>query len=44
VEGSSKAIQLQGNFPQLILNDNIGKVKRLKEKAAEQRVKGKKND
>lgn len=44
VEGSPKAIQLQGNFPQLILNDNIGKVKRLKEKAAEQRVKGKKND
>ena len=44
VEGSPQAIQLQGNFPQLILNGNIGKVKRLKEKAAEQRVKGKKND
>lgn len=44
VEGSPKAIQLQGNFPQLILNGNIGKVKRLKEKAAEQRVRDEKKN
>ena len=30
VEGSPIDIQLQGHFPQLFANDNIGKVKRLK--------------
>lgn len=30
VDGSPEAIQLQGNFPQLHLKDNVGKVKRLK--------------
>lgn len=44
VDGSPVSILLQGNFPQLHLNGNIGKVKRLKEKAAEQRVRDEKKN